>query len=540
MKIHLILLILLCLGISVNAQKIRTQEVNVKTIHYPQKFLPENFKTYQIIYNYPVGKMNISFDPVQVNAQYMALKRLKMVEQNADMIIKITMNSVILIDNGVRTSIQDNYEPRTQKTTKVTYYAYAINYRMPIQYEVMDAQGRLMAKKIVYGIEPRYYATEESTVLADVSNTNAQDVLQNIFNKGITSIGWDLQMLYDFTNVSRVVNKIRLKAEKGQDLSEFEKHSSFLEELFKTALFAPPYESIQNVLKPNIEFWEKQAQNHSPDKSEEESIYFASVFNLALLYALIEDFDNAYKYIELTQKTEKREGYTSLLKGFVTSKKANKENYEQAKLKYQENPNSLFESEFQTQNTELKEELQDKYIQKGYVVIAPNDTLFGEVLDFDVNLTKNQIAIVEKNQAKKIFSLRDFKSMSVDGFIFEVINNRLLTVIHSSPFLKVYLDRQTKNLVFNFLKTYQIKNYLPYDPNDSYSYITNYKKKLGEVFESCDFVKQKALKGEYELKTKEIGGIVKAIIDYETNCGSKDPQLFEDTLDREKVKATYH
>jgi hypothetical protein len=64
-------------------------------------------------------------------------------------------------------------------------------------------------------------------------------------------------------------------------------------------------------------------------------------------------------------------------------------------------------------------------------------------------------------------------------------------------------------------------------------------KRLSAIFETCDFVKLKIRSDAYELKKEGSTGHIKALEDYELNCGSGKPELYFRMLLKEQVVKLY-
>ena len=154
---------------------------------------------------------------------------------------------------------------------------------------------------------------------------------------------------------------------------------------------------------------------------------------------------------------------------------------------------------------------------------------------------------------EQVYSAKDIKAASADGLIYESVNyafdgafsgvqtpgHKLLLLLYASPNIRFYRFEQADEFIYYFPSQQKYKRYTPFSRDDAASFITNFNKKLSTIFNECDAVKQKIVSGEYDLKKENSTGHIKAVADYETNCGSKNHERYSQLLDRETIIKLY-
>lgn len=183
---------------------------------------------------------------------------------------------------------------------------------------------------------------------------------------------------------------------------------------------------------------------------------------------------------------------------------------------------------------------------KGILVTSSGDTLKGNFKNFKENLFNyDRVIYLNADNEEKVFNAKDIKMVSTEGSIYESYNyfkygafsgmnapgQKLLMLLYSSPFIKLYFFSQNNEYIYQFIEKKEISYYSLFNRSDVMSYMTNYNRKLSNIFRSCEVVKKKAQNGEYKLKEENSKGPVQALIDYEINCGSKEPERYINILD---------
>jgi hypothetical protein len=191
---------------------------------------------------------------------------------------------------------------------------------------------------------------------------------------------------------------------------------------------------------------------------------------------------------------------------------------------------------------------------KGFIITAKGDTLFGEFLKVNGRYVSYQgVNFKEKLKAEKIYNPADLQYASVEGLVYKTIHyskngvisgvnmpgKKLVTLIYASPAIEVYLFGENGEYIYAYPGVKGYKYYIPFTKDDAANYMTNYNKKLEAVFANCDTVKEKIKSGEYKLKAEDSSGHIRAFLDYENACGSKEVERHFEMLSKEKIASLY-
>ena len=153
-----------------------------------------------------------------------------------------------------------------------------------------------------------------------------------------------------------------------------------------------------------------------------------------------------------------------------------------------------------------------------------------------------------------VYAAKEIKAASSEGYIYESIyystngafsgwqapGEKLMLLLYASPNVRLYFFQQIGEYLYYFPNTKQYQRYTPFSKDDAANFMTNYNKKLSGIFETCDFVKQKVSTGAYDLKKEGSTGHIKALEDYELNCGSGKPEMYFKLLLKEHVTTLYN
>jgi hypothetical protein len=529
-SIALFLIILFGGAWNVSAQKIKSETVDSAVPHYPFIPLPDSFVSYRV--NFLNQGLDLKeFTNIVNPAEKIQLQKFKRVTDPADLNIVITIGKVNLYQAYTTTKINSLDELKGLSTEAM------IDFYAEVGFEITDNKGIIIQKE--FQGAPGEFAAD---AVAKPVQSKAVDIVKNVtdyVNKSVAAAANRIRDLVDVYQEKHPIDFYIIKPSKTETYAEFSAAVQKLNDAFKTK----SSESIQNALHEAVGFWEAKMNSFDPKTEEGKPHYFLCTYNLSIAYCLLDDFGKSSECLEKTKSTDYKPGFTSMITYDIEHIKKHKLAYLAEKDKCSKDPGYIYQRGVRQKSSSFisgSGKTDDTpFMEKGFIVLSGSDTLFGNFLDFDVNMTNGKILFVENGKAKKDYSqpFDNIQNLSLRGAVY-YYKSGLRKVTYSSPAL-VVLSNNVESL-FIFIKQSKGAMYTLFDAGDGASYVTNYKKKLADVFKGiCPAVEQKALQGEYDLKQSGTKSIEQPIKDYESQCGSKEYEKNAAILDEKALMRRY-
>lgn len=526
-------LVLVC--VAVHAQKIRGNYFDAFGVRYPIVALPDSFKTYSV----KVANQGLNANDFKIsNAEdVINLSYFQKVTGAASINIKIVYGRLKMNQGSRLINSVDELKGLGAEAM--------VSFELPMSYEITDRRGIVIQKETL-GNDNKIYTNEvpafPPTSVTAIAITTS---VTNRVNNGLTTINARIKELFDIYREPYRQEFYIIKDSKTQSYQEYTDVIKNMEEACKRATSEV---EIQAGIKKAIEFWEGKTPTFDLNNEDQKDHHFLCMYNLAVAYSLADDFVKSAEYIEKTKGTGVKPGYAGLMQNEINQRKKFKDQYLAEKEKLKQDPNNIYQKGQVKQaapssifEVNKKPAAQSEFMEQGYIVLTSGDSLFGSFLEFDSNRKNGKVLFVENGKPQKTFNspYSTIRNISIRGMVYYTDGKGgLLKVIYSSPAI-VALSSGVRTL-FIFPQKNINRVYEGFDPDDGASYVTNYKKRLAEVFKDvCPAVEQNATKGSYDLKKEGTKSLEAAIKDFETQCGSKEFDKNMAALEESKIKALY-
>lgn len=541
-KIYVLCLMHFVCAVAGFAQKLRIEDRAPKSVTYPKRLLPIDAKTYEIKSEQRDNAFAINKEAIDKAFVLNSLQKAT----DADIIVTVKIGKFVLEPKVAVNPIKND------KGQTINYYKATVSFSNPILYEIKDKQGRLITQYnnpadvlIAYETTGLGFNSEKEAKLAASGTATMQGAEKEILK---CLPAWGNAMRFNFEKGINMVTNYntfalaRFKASKDNANDTFEKNYLIAENFLKTVTFRAPFDSAKNAIQPVLAYWEKETATLSPENKEHKNMYFACNFNLAVVHTLLEEFEQAEKYLALAEKPDVKDAYIKNMRKYIAKQREAKNNYEQMMKEATAGTYNYYESTFRDATVPTNTPVAGAKLKtsKGYIVRAIGDTLHCVFLDFGENILINKkVSFIQGNEAVQNWDFTQFKSLSIDGYIYDVVDYdictglsnvkkaycaapNLLQLMYSSPTVTLYNIPLMSDYLFYFPKLREFRRFEPMKKDDGASYITNHHKKLGGVFEHCPKVKDKATEKGYEAKKAflELANVLIGVIaDFEKECG---------------------
>lgn len=554
-------LFLLCLCANVYAQKLRMDMISPYIAMYPEGLLPASHKTYSVSIERNELPVTISNEEL---ASLVTFRTLSRVEKDADVIVKVYLGYFSL-----KTELK-SYPDKDYLGKPTTKYEYEKVGTNPIVCEVHDRTNRLMYKFQASPTETLQlfasgkFATEPEAKKASLPEVVKVKVIEKV-KELLKGVSWNTRKFFEIHAIKSPESYwfyfARIKPSKEDKMDDFVKIQEDATKIIETSYFVPPHDSLRTLLKPAMDSWEKEMGKNSPTDKEQKNMYFACAYNLSIVHNLLQDFENAEKYIALAEKTDLKDGFVKMMRKTIEARKNHLNTYNEKVAKANAGTYEFYISAKGGSTTQGTAKTLE--VEKGYVVKKGGDTLFCNFLDFNATYAREEILnVMEGDKPAQRMPIKELTSVSTNGIVFDLIEAELATPkdlyanpilaspnllirFYASPNIRLYFWPATQEYVFFFPKTGKYEKFVPLMGDNAEEFLVNYNKRLAPAFsQPCPQVEKKILDKVFDLKRKGVKiteSLTKVVIEFEKDCGcgEADAMKYLDMVDPAKEKLRY-
>lgn len=241
--------------------------------------------------------------------------------------------------------------------TKATYFYYDISYQLPLYvrfinhtsgerfFEYVEDKSHQLeysqgytedSKKVKVGGIPvktkTSFSSEDALKEAwekDKKKTIQKDI-KNHLKKPVRDLGRTISNRFDYQKVKKRFTIFSV-SKKTEDVALFEQALEETTCAFSAMRADRPVDVVAKKMQATLAFWEKQAEKYTSDKKKESRMKHACLYNIATVYAYLDNFEKAEEYIKmgLTNEKVKTGDFRALQRSINTVKNRMKTNQTQ-------------------------------------------------------------------------------------------------------------------------------------------------------------------------------------------------------------------
>lgn len=323
MKIRTILFIFIIILFTTNitwGQKPNTKTVWVDYIQPPEQPLNSNIKTYYSEVTNGSDKFQFSISKERSRIILQGYEKIDSREE-ADLIISFKINSTNTEGEVKKVVYEKTLEDKTKvkktggKYSVDSYLSYSISFKDAKNYTILKSENGNVAKKT---FTSQLFATYGTAVSNYKENKNSvsHDLLREVYEEELTAFISNLNDKYGFPKKRAGIPIARGKGKK-HDYSDLENAYNDFAIIGKQFNENPTSIDLKTEINACIQTWKTAIGEYQP-KSKKVRIGDKNVgyinFNLAGAYFILEEWDEAIKYLEIVKSTK---GQQSLAQHFI-------------------------------------------------------------------------------------------------------------------------------------------------------------------------------------------------------------------------------
>jgi len=493
----LIIIFLFQLNISF-CQKVKNSFIKARYTQYPLFALPPDFKTIQINVVKKNKNPNLTAEILE------SLKKKSFVFDS----LAISPVGSIVVDFIINDEL-----PYTNPNAPATEQAMYYNYNN--QFVVKDYKGRVMLRGDVVD-----YAGNNYKVITG-PKYDVNTYTKNL-ERQFKALNEQLRINYDFLTPEAVLHTQRVKGD-GAEVKTFDSINDYLENYFKRNKIVYPYTFALDSLKPVISYFLNLQSSLDKNKKEDVPFVFASGANLCVLYAVLEDYDNANKQVSIIKALDYKDNKSLVFEDIVYQRKKNRDEYEKTRkfqTLYIEGPRYISCFYIDTLGRRFSSSIENYMTQlKGGKVIFINKNN-PNVMDDKAKVASLKYVYVDGIMFKSVPAIKKDKVFSAypSGNTHD-FESAFYVVMYESSAICLMMDLSGGMLMLNNKKldTWSITSYPKKDEIIIEKLIRKF---FNNSLSDCPQLAEMMDGGKLDFKTKKIPEYLKVIEEYEGLCGS--------------------
>jgi len=286
------------------AQKvdIDAEPVPVHFLRLPERPLPASYQFYSTIVSSKPGDLEALGMSEATLQKYLKVPGYQKIEKGGHFNLELTLEDFAYEGKTETKTETTTTKDKTGKEIKTTYYYCITGYKQPIILRVRDADGKQIEERRWQKF-PRQYRSEQFTNYKEferfVADRLRREVAKKTQNEILAAMAEAQQLLSENYGYAPIKNQVKLEildTEKHPDYGGFQSAYQTAKNAFSLMQPTAPLDSVNVVVKPAIQFFEQQKDKYDASDKNGKKLKYACLYDLALIYFWLEDFDQATTY----------------------------------------------------------------------------------------------------------------------------------------------------------------------------------------------------------------------------------------------------
>lgn len=309
---------------TVSAQNVTIDKESAPVRYYrmPDKPLDPSFTTYsRDIVAYGGDLIKSGMTQSALEDEYLELQGYEDVTQHGDVHIEATVSNFTVFSER-RDSRQKKSKDKDGKEVVTTVYWMEVKYALPISLTVTDRKGRVLDDRFIFTLtDQRTYSTPTHKSISDLDSYWRSNRVRQLSDLHKTMLTDGFKKIYDAINYTfgymRITNEhARFETIGKKKHLEYEKYQNAVETIKRGFELMDPDKSLDPVKKaiaPALTFYQDQEKVYPERDKELSKIKHICLYNLALAYFWVEEFDKATQFAQATLRLDEKDRDTKRL-----------------------------------------------------------------------------------------------------------------------------------------------------------------------------------------------------------------------------------
>lgn len=304
MKNFYTLLLALLFVSSLTAQKVDLdgEPVPVHYLRLPDQPLPAAYQFFSVIISSKPGDLAALGLSEASLLKYTTVPGYKKIEKGGNFNLEITLDDFKYIGGPeIKTESSTTKDKSGKETTTYSYHVIS-KYAQPLTLKVRNEEDKKLLERIWMEREREYRSENYGNrkELEQFVKNNLRGAVAKKVQGEILSAMREIQSLvserYGYPDVKNQVKLEILDSDKHPDYTGFQNAYTVAKSAFGVMHPTAPLDSVKMLVKPAIAYFDQQKDKYDASEKSGKKLKYACLYDLALLYFWLEDFDQASTY----------------------------------------------------------------------------------------------------------------------------------------------------------------------------------------------------------------------------------------------------
>ena len=307
-------LVVLCIlsldFLQAQAVSISTEPAHVEYYRMPDDPLPFEYSTYSADLDIPSGELNkTGFSESGLIDDYLILEGYKEVSKNADIMINATIGEFFVWNEIKNTNTNKSKDSKGNEVIKHTY-SMDVKYSLPVSVKVRDNKSKTWLDEHIFTMSDSKTWTSSTYKSLDELDSywrgarisKLADLQKNMTTEGMKQVRDIVNNQLGFRRISDKVKFGTLSKKNHPDYAQFTKNIELIQSAFALMDADQSLEAVREKAEPALAFYDGIAEKYDSGNKDQKKLKHLCLYNQALAYFWLEDFDKAETLAKSIQK----------------------------------------------------------------------------------------------------------------------------------------------------------------------------------------------------------------------------------------------
>ncbi len=296
--------------ITAQSVTISSESAPVEYYRMPDYPLPKEYSTYNSNLDISFTELSKSgFSESYLIDTYLTLEGYKEVSKNPDVEITATIGEFIIWNEMRNTNRTKTKDKNGIERVKFTYNM-EVKYSLPMGIQVFNKEGKSLIDKYVFTMsDTRSWTSSTYSSISDLDSywriqrkTKLSDLQKDLMKEGMNTISDLINDNFGFQLINDKIKFAAIGKKSHPDYDRFQKNAEIMQAAFQLMDADKSLGAVKDKAQPALEFYATSVQKYSTGSKDQKKLKHICLYNQALAYCWLEDFDRAEALAKSIQK----------------------------------------------------------------------------------------------------------------------------------------------------------------------------------------------------------------------------------------------
>lgn len=294
---------------------INHESAPVKYYRMPDKPLPPNYTTYKPDISIPYHELTrIGSNEATLIDQYLFLEGYRKVTTGGDVMIEAGISEFMIWGEHMNTRRSKSKDKDGNEQVKLSY-SMEVKYSLPMSVRVTDKMDNTLLDRNIFTMsDTRTWTSTTYNNISDLQSywriqkkTRMADLQRDLMKEGLKKISDLINNQFGYKRIDDHARFEVIGKKKHPEYELYQKNVEIIKAGFRLMSADKSLEEVKVKINPALAFYVDAEKNYQTGSKDGERLKHLCLFNLALAYFWVENFDQARQYAQAIQKWDPKD-----------------------------------------------------------------------------------------------------------------------------------------------------------------------------------------------------------------------------------------